>query len=83
MNLNGPWFEICVRSKEFNILSINDWSIQRDHQHTDREIIIGDRGHYGKASAGEASALLREWALSKLNLQKLDVGDYSGNIGSR
>ena len=52
------------------------------HRRADIGVIIGDKNCWGQGYAGEAIALLSEYAFRKLNLHKVWAGCYANNIGS-
>ena len=80
---NSPWFAICLRSDGRHIGNIKLGPIQWLHRRADLSLFIGDRSCWGQGYASEAIALLRDWTFRELDLQKLNAGVYSGNIGSR
>lgn len=79
----SPWFAICLAGDGRHIGNIKLGPIQWLHRRADLSLFIGDRGCWGQGYASEAIALLRDWAFSELDLQKLNAGIYAGNIGSR
>ena len=80
---SSPWFAICLASEGSHIGNIKLGPIQWLHRRADLSLFIGERGCWGQGYASEAISLVRDWAFSELDLQKLNAGIYAGNIGSR
>jgi len=78
-----PWFAICLSADGRHIGNIKLGPIQWLHRRADISLFIGDSSCWGKGYASEAIALVRDWAFSELDLQKLNAGIYANNIGSR
>lgn len=78
----SPWFAICLQEDGRHIGNIKLGPIHWLHRRADLSLFIGDRNCWGKGYASEAIALVRDWAFAELDLQKLNAGIYSGNLGS-
>jgi ribosomal-protein-alanine N-acetyltransferase len=79
----SPWFAICLQADGRHIGNIKLGPIQWQHRRGDLSLFIGDRSCWGQGFASEAIATVRDWAFAELDLQKLNAGIYSGNLGSR
>lgn len=79
----SPWFAICLLADGRHIGNIKLGPINWLHRHADLSLFIGDSSCWGKGFASEAIAVLRDWAFSELDMQKLNAGIYAGNVGSR
>ena len=80
---SSPWFAICLASEGRHVGNIKLGPIQWLHRRADLSLFIGERKCWGQGYASEAIALVRDWAFRELDLQKLNAGIYSGNLGSR
>ena len=80
---HSPWLAITLRDNKKHIGNIKIGPIQWVHRSADISIFIGEQDCWGKGYATEAIALIRDWSFNELDLQKLNSGIYSGNIGSR
>ena len=79
----SPWFAICLASDHRHIGNIKLGPIHWLHRRADISLFIGERNCWGQGYAAEAISMVRDWAFSELDLQKLNAGIYSGNIASR
>lgn len=79
----NPWFAITLTDEKKHIGNIKIGPIQWIHRNADISLFIGERDCWGNGYATEAIELVRDWAFHELDLQKLNSGIYSGNIGSR
>jgi ribosomal-protein-alanine N-acetyltransferase len=79
----SPWFAICLQEDGRHIGNIKLGPIQWQHRRGDLSLFIGDRTCWGQGYATEAITAVRDWAFADLDLQKLNAGIYSGNLGSR
>ena len=79
----SPWFAICLASDHRHIGNIKLGPIHWLHRRADISLFIGERTCWGQGYAAEAISLVRDWAFSVLDLQKLSAGIYSANIASR
>ena len=79
----SPWFAMCLQADGRHIGNLKLGPIDWLHRRADLSLFIGDRTCWGKGYATEAIAASRDWAFAELDLQKLNAGIYSGNMGSR
>ena len=79
----SPWFAICLAADCQHIGNIKLGPIHWLHRRADISLFIGERSCWGQGYAAEAISMVRDWAFSELDLQKLSAGIYSGNIASR
>ena len=79
----SPWFAICLIGDGRHIGNIKLGPINWLHRRADLSLFIGDCSCWGQGYASDVIALVRDWAFRELDLQKLNAGVCSGNIGSR
>ena len=82
-NESSPWFAICTENGNKHIGNIKLGPISWIHRRADISLFIGERTYWGKGYGSEAIGLIRDWAFSELDLQKLNAGIYSNNVASR
>ena len=80
---SNPWFAICTDGGNKHIGNIKLGPISWIHRRADISLFIGEPTYWGKGYGSEAIGLVRDWAFEELNLQKLNAGIYSNNVGSR
>lgn len=81
-NPNEPLWAICDRATDRHIGNIKLGPINHHHQRADISLLIGDKAFWGKGYATEAIAAIVEHAFNTLQLNKLQAGAYSNNVGS-
>lgn len=73
---------ICLIEDDQHIGNIKLGPINWIHRFADISLLIGEKDHWGKGIATEAIKLITRFAFNVLNLNKLQAGCYSKNIGS-
>jgi RimJ/RimL family protein N-acetyltransferase len=57
--------------------------VNRHHRVADVGFLIGDKSQWGKNFASQAIALISDFGLSELGLDKVTAGAYEENVGSQ
>lgn len=81
-NPNEKFLAICLKADDQHIGNIKLGPINWIHRFADISLVIGEKRCWGKGIATEAIKNLTMFGFNVLNLNKLQAGCYSKNIGS-
>lgn len=81
-NPDEIFLAICLKENDLHIGNIKLGPINWIHRFADISLLIGEKAYWGKGIATEAIMAVTRFAFDVLNLNKLQAGCYSKNIGS-
>lgn len=73
---------ICLEATGVHIGNIKVGPINWIHRFADVSLFIGEKSQWGRGLGSEAIALVTQFAFDELNLNRLQAGCYSSNLGS-
>jgi len=76
------FFAICLKKNGVHVGNIKVGPINWMHRFADISLFIGDKSQWRRGLGSEAISLVTRFAFDELNLNRVQAGCYSSNLGS-